>query len=56
MATLEKEKAKLVEIISQGTDSHETLLSWSTRVQEIDQQLGVLEQRWLELSELDGIE
>src|SRR5690554_3322719 len=56
MATLEKEKAKLVETISQGTDNHETLLSWSTRVQEIDQQLGVLELRWLELSELEGIE
>src|SRR5690606_3934650 len=56
MATLEKEKQQLVEQISQGSDDHERLLSWSTRVQEIDGQLGGLELRWLELSELEGIE
>src|SRR5690606_10337753 len=52
MAALEKEKQEVVDLISQGSDDHETLLSWSTRVQEIDQQLEILEMRWLELSEL----
>src|SRR5690606_38069830 len=56
IATLEKEKQQLVDYISQGTDDHETLLSWSTRLQEIDQQLQTLEERWLVLSELEGIE
>ncbi len=56
MAALEKEKQEVVDLISQGSDDHETLLSWSTRVQEIDQQLEILEMRWLELSELEGIE
>lgn len=56
MAELEKEKQEVVDLISQGSDDHETLLSWSTRVQEIDQQLEILEMRWLELSELEGIE
>ena len=56
IAALEEEKEKLVASISQGTDDHEALLAWSTRVQEIDQQLETLESRWLELSELEGIE
>lgn len=56
MITLEEEKQKLVDKISQGTDDHEILISWSTRVQEIDEQLETLEVRWLELSELEGIE
>src|SRR5690606_35335449 len=42
IAVLEEEKKKLVETISQGTDDHETLLSWSNRIQEIDQQLEIL--------------
>lgn len=56
LITLEEEKQKLVDKISQGTDDHEILISWSTRVQEIDEQLETLEVRWLELSELEGIE
>lgn len=54
--TLEAEKRDLIKLISQGTDDHEILIKWSTRVQEIDGQLGDLELRWLELSELEGIE
>jgi ATP-binding cassette subfamily F protein uup len=53
---LEKEKGELVKAIGKGTEDHEALMKWSTRVQEIDQQLETLEIKWLELSELEGIE
>ena len=56
MASLEKEKQQLMDNISQGTNDHDTLMSWSTSIKEIDQQLEILEMRWLELSELEGIE
>src|SRR5690606_17562360 len=56
IAELEKEKQQLIDYISQGADDHETLLSWSSRLQEGDKQLGTLEERWLELSELEGID
>lgn len=54
--SLETEKEKLVNVIHEGSDDHETLLQWSTRIQEIDHQLETLESRWLSLSELEGIE
>lgn len=53
---LNNEKAELVEKISTGTEDHETLLHWSQGIQEIEGKLEELEMRWLELSELDGIE
>ena len=56
IAELEKEKQQLIDYISQGADDHETLLSWSSRLQEVDKQLETLEERWLELSELEGID
>lgn len=56
ITSLEEEKEKMITAISGGTEDHEALTSWSNRVQEIDQQLEVLELRWLELSELEGIE
>lgn len=56
IALLEQEKASLVEAIQEGTEDHETLLKWSGRMGEIDQQLEKAELRWLELSELEGIE
>lgn len=56
IAMLEQEKASLIEAIQQGTEDHETLLKRSGRMGEIDQQLEQAETRWLELSELEGIE
>lgn len=58
-ATIEKltvEKEELVARISEGTEDHQALLDWSNRIQELDGLLEELEMRWLELSELDGIE
>ncbi|MFD2202419.1 ABC-F family ATP-binding cassette domain-containing protein [Shivajiella indica] len=54
--TLNKEKKSLVEKITSGTVDHQALLDWSNRIQEIEGVLEELEMRWLELSELDGIE
>lgn len=58
-ATIEKltvEKEELVARISEGTEDHQALLDWSNRIQELDGLLEELEMRWLELSELEGIE
>ena len=58
-ATIEKlnvEKEELVARISEGTEDHQALLEWSSRIQELEGLLEELEMRWLELSELDGIE
>lgn len=58
-ATIEKltvEKEELVARISEGTEDHQALLEWSGRIQELEALLEELEMRWLELSELDGIE
>ncbi|TVP50946.1 MAG: ABC transporter ATP-binding protein [Mongoliibacter sp.] len=55
MAALGEEKKALIEKISAGHDDHETLNSWSIRIQEIDNNVEILEMRWLELSELEGI-
>ncbi|EPA00065.1 ATPase components of ABC transporters with duplicated ATPase domain protein [Indibacter alkaliphilus LW1] len=56
MAALGKEKDYLVEKITQGHDDHEVLTSWSVRIQEVDEALEEFEMRWLELSELEGID
>src|SRR5690606_23722929 len=56
IASLEEDKKKWILQINEGTEDHGALLKWSTKIQEIDEQLNVLEQRWLELSELEGIE
>ena len=53
---LNQEKAELVGIISAGSVDHENLVNWSRRIQEIEGLLEEMEMRWLELSELDGIE
>jgi ATP-binding cassette subfamily F protein uup len=53
---LNSEKTKLVSQISSGTEDHESLLKWSQRIQELEETLEELEMRWLELSELEGIE
>lgn len=56
IAKLEGEKQALLERIAEGVEDHQVLLEWSTRIQEIDHHVEGLEMRWLELSELDGIE
>lgn len=53
---LNAEKAKLVDLITVGTEDHQKLMDWSNRIQEIDQEIEPVELRWLELSELEGIE
>jgi ATP-binding cassette subfamily F protein uup len=53
---LNNEKADLVEKISAGTEDHETLMEWSQSIQKLEGKLEELEMRWLELSELEGIE
>lgn len=53
---LNAEKAKLVDLITVGTEDHQKLMDWSNRIQEIDQEIESVELRWLELSELEGIE
>ncbi|RZS94819.1 ABC-F family ATP-binding cassette domain-containing protein [Cecembia calidifontis] len=56
MEALNSEKSQLVEQISSGTEDHEALVKWSQRIEEIEGKLEEMEMRWLELSELDGIE
>ncbi|GAB2624811.1 ABC-F family ATP-binding cassette domain-containing protein [Belliella aquatica] len=53
---LNAEKGKLVDLITVGTEDHQKLMDWSNRIQEIDQEIESVELRWLELSELEGIE
>lgn len=53
---LNEEKQSLIGKITSGTEDHQSLLDWSNRVQEIDGNLEELEMRWLELSELEGIQ
>lgn len=53
---LNQEKQSLIAKITNGTEDHQSLLDWSNKVQEIDRNLEDLEMRWLELSELEGIE
>ncbi|GHB52043.1 ABC-F family ATP-binding cassette domain-containing protein [Mongoliitalea lutea] len=52
---LQSEKATLVDQLSAGTGNHEEILTLSTRIKAIEDQVELLELRWLELSELDGI-
>lgn len=55
MEALGKEKAILIGKISEGSEDHEEITSWSVRIKEIEENLEALEMRWLELSELEGI-
>ncbi|WP_194777874.1 ABC-F family ATP-binding cassette domain-containing protein [Pararhodonellum marinum] len=52
---LEAEKSKLVGQIGVGSENHEELLAWSNEIKRISERLEAMELRWLELSELDGI-
>jgi ABC transport system ATP-binding/permease protein len=55
LAQLNREKEVIVQQINDGTDDHEQLLEWSLKIQTLDAEIEVLELRWLELSELEGI-
>lgn len=50
------EKEALVEKMNSGTDDHHKIQEWSSRIKEIDSITGELELRWLELSEMEGID
>ena len=56
IAKLEEEKAALEGKIATGLDDMELLMTYSTRLQAIGNELEELELSWLELSELEGIE
>ena len=56
IAILEEEKKELIKRIAEGVEDHQDLMEWSKKIQEIDQHIEGLEMRWLELSDLDGIE
>lgn len=56
LAQLNREKEVIVQQINDGTDDHEQLLEWSLKIQALDAEIEVLELRWLELSELEGID
>ncbi|MGY6522519.1 MAG: ABC-F family ATP-binding cassette domain-containing protein [Mongoliitalea sp.] len=53
---LQAEKATLVDRLSAVTGNHEEVLEISTRIKEIEEEAELLELRWLELSELEGID
>ncbi|MFC4875048.1 ABC-F family ATP-binding cassette domain-containing protein [Negadavirga shengliensis] len=53
---LGKAKNDLIGKINQGSEDHEELLAWSKEIEEIDRRMETLEMRWLELSELEGID
>ncbi len=49
---LEGEKAKIIQKLNQGSESHEELLAWSTEIEKIVLQIEKKSNRWIELSEL----
>ncbi|MFO7825175.1 MAG: ABC-F family ATP-binding cassette domain-containing protein [Cyclobacterium sp.] len=53
---LAKEKETFINKINEGSENHQTLVEWSKEIENIDKKTEVLEMRWLELSELDGID
>jgi len=50
------EKEALVEKMNSGSDDHHKIQEWSSRIKEIDSITEELELRWLELSEMEGID
>lgn len=53
---LAMEKEMLVSKINKGSEDHEDLIAWSNSIEQLTSMMELLEMRWLELSELDGIE
>ncbi|WP_226390621.1 ABC-F family ATP-binding cassette domain-containing protein [Penaeicola halotolerans] len=56
MAKLDEERATYIDKLNSGSGSHEDLLDWSQKVEAFTQKIDAMELRWLELSELEGIE
>ncbi|UJP65634.1 ABC-F family ATP-binding cassette domain-containing protein [Mongoliitalea daihaiensis] len=52
---IQAEKTSLMDKLSAVSGNHEEILSISTRIKEIEDEAELLELRWLELSELEGI-
>lgn len=51
IATLEEEKIKTTELLNAGSDKHEDIIEWSTKIKKIISELDEKSLRWLELSE-----
>lgn len=49
---LESQKKKLVTLLNAGSANHEELSGWASQIKEIDRQLSVKSDRWLELGDL----
>ncbi|MBW3467842.1 ABC-F family ATP-binding cassette domain-containing protein [Arthrospiribacter ruber] len=56
ISQLGQEKEELIEKLSSGSEDIEEITSWSERIKKIDDLLEEKEMRWLELSEMEGIE
>ena len=54
--TLTNEKDGLVSKINTGSEDHQLMIDWAKQIQKIEKDLEDLEMRWLELSELEGID
>jgi ABC transport system ATP-binding/permease protein len=54
--SLTKEKDGLVLKINTGSEDHQLMIDWAKQIQKIERELEDLEMRWLELSELEGID
>ncbi|WP_113924003.1 ABC-F family ATP-binding cassette domain-containing protein [Cognataquiflexum aquatile] len=54
--SLTKEKDGLVSKINTGSEDHQLMVDWAKQIQKIEKDLEDLEMRWLELSELEGID
>jgi len=50
---LESERTEIEEMFNKGSESHEELMKWSTKIESINNALEEKEMRWLELSELE---
>ncbi len=51
IATLEAEKMKTTELLNAGSDKHEDIIEWSSKIEKIISELDEKSLRWLELSE-----
>lgn len=51
---LEKEKATIIERLSGGETDHRALLELSNKIRDLDQEIEVRTERWMELSEREG--
>lgn len=52
ISKLNKEKAGLISQLNEGSENHEALVQWSSKIEELTDSIDAKELRWLELSEL----